>query len=210
MKLNKNNYIVIILALISLTLLFLVLNYSEFLFKHGYFIECFTSNVALYKDTGSPTTSHSVDLPLTTTYSCTNFCGPTARCAKTGQQCFTDIDCPGCQPVIPQLSKSSANNVSVPGNNGAGKLTWGVTPQYSPLTSGYGTREKIITKDMFSRPAMPDLGINTWLSAFNKERKLYDTRYKPPQLPYMPNYPKRYSFTGEFIEDGPLASNAVL
>ena len=202
MKIIKEKYYNLVLAVICVLLFIFILNWSHYLSINKYIVECFT-NV-------SSKTSHTVDLPLTTTYSCTNFCGPTARCAKTGQQCFTDIDCPGCQPAIPQLSKSSANNVSVPGNNGAGKLTWGVTPQYSPLTSGYGTREKIITKDMFSRPAMPDLGINTWLSAFNKERKLYDTRYKPPQLPYMPNYPKRYSFTGEFIEDGPLASNAVL
>jgi len=26
----------------------------------------------------------------------------------------------------------------------------------------------------------------------------------------MPNYPQRYSFTGEFIEDGPFASNATI
>jgi len=202
MTIIKEKYYNLVLAVVCVLLFIFILNWSHYLSINKYIVECFT-NV-------SSKTSHTVDLPLTTTYSCTNFCGPTARCAKTGQQCFTDIDCPGCQPAIPQLSKSSANNVSVPGNNGAGKLTWGVTPQYSPLTSGYGTHEKIITKDMFSRPAMPDLGINTWLSAFNKERKLYDTRYKPPQLPYMPNYPKRYSFTGEFIEDGPLASNAVL
>jgi hypothetical protein len=39
-----------------------------------------------------------VNLPLTDTYSCQNFCGPTARCSVTGQQCSADIDCPGCNP----------------------------------------------------------------------------------------------------------------
>ncbi len=198
----KEKYYNLVLAVICVLLFIFILNWTHYLSVQNYIVECFTNE--------SSKTSHTVDLPLTTTYSCTNFCGPTSRCAKTGQQCFTDIDCPGCKPVIPPLSKSSANSVSVPGNNGAGKLTWGVTPQYSPLTSGYGTNERIITKDMLSQPAMPAFGINTWLTSFNKERKLYNKRYKPPQLSYMPNYPQRYSLTGDFIEDGPLASNAVL
>ena len=41
-------------------------------------------------------------------------------------------------------------------------------------------------------------------------KKMFDKRYKPPQLPYMPDYPKRYSLSGEFIEDGPFPSNAPL
>lgn len=210
MKLNKNNYIILILAVISLVLLFVVFNYSDYLFKHGYFIECFSSNIALYKDTGSPTTSHSVNLPLTTTYSCQNFCAPaTARCAISGTQCTADIDCMGCNPYGPTFNVSTAN---VPGENDAGKLTWGVTPTYSTLTTDIGTQAKLFTsnKKKLDKPAMADFGVNTWVSAFDGGQKLFDERYKPAGLQFMPNYEKRYSATGQFVDDGPLASNAYL
>jgi hypothetical protein len=201
MNIFKDNYL-LFLVLFTFILIIIIFNWIHFLSFHNYIVECFTNN-------NNSKNTHTVNLPLTTTYSCQNFCGPTSRCAITGQQCFTDIDCPGCQPYTPPLSSRSWNK-EIPGNNGAGKLTWGITPQYSPLTSGYGTHEKIITKNMFSKPDMANFGIDTWRSSFNKERKLFDERYKPPQLKYMPDYPKRYSFTGSFIEDGPLASNAVL
>jgi len=196
----QKKYYNLVLAVICVLLFIFILNWSHYLSINQYITECFTN--------ASSKTSHTVDLPLTTTYSCKNFCGPNSRCAITGQQCFTDIDCPGCQPYVPPLSKTSTT--SVPGNDGAGKLTWGMTPQYSPLTAGYGTHERIITKNMYSQPAMASFGINTWLSTFKRDRDLYDTRYKSPQLQYMPNYPQRYSLTGDFIEDGPLPSNAPL
>jgi hypothetical protein len=190
---NKKTYI---LLFISVFLFFLIFYWIHYL-THNYIIECFSNK-----------TSHTVDLPLTTTYSCKNFCNPSSRCAVTGQQCFTDIDCPGCQPYVPPLNKNSINNV--PGNDDAGKLTWGVTPQYSTLTSGYGTREKIITDNVYSKPSDPNFGVNTWKSEYNEELKLFDQRYKPNKLPYMPQYPERYSLSGEFIEDGPLPSNSYL
>ena len=49
-----------------------------------------------------------------------------------------------------------------------------------------------------------------WSQEFNEDQKLFDQRYKPSGLQYMPDYPKRYSLTGEFIEDGPFASNAPI
>jgi hypothetical protein len=210
MKLNKNNYIVLILALISLILLFLVLKYSNFLFKNGYYTECFNPNMALYKDTGSPSTSHTVNLPLTTTYSCQNFCAPaTARCVITGTQCMADLDCGGCNPYGPAFNETTAN---VPGENDAGKLTWGVTPTYSTLTTDIGTQAKLFTsnKNKLDKPAMADFGINTWITGFNGGEKLFDERYKPAGLQFMPDYQKRYSVTGQFLTDGPLASNAYL
>jgi hypothetical protein len=197
MDLNK-----LFLVILSLLLLFVVFNMIHYLSSQGYIVECFTNNIIEEKNNSS--TSHTVDLPLTTSYSCKNFCGPTARCAITGQQCFTDIDCPGCQPYSPPLPKS---NECVPGDNDAGKLTVGVTPQYSPLTSGYGTQEKIITDDMYGKPAQPNFGVNTWRASFDAGEALFNKRYKPNQLTYMPNYPPMYSITGEFIGDGPLPSN---
>jgi hypothetical protein len=190
----------IFLPLIALILLFIVFYMIDYLVKENYIVECFTGGPVQE----SSQTSHNVDLPLTTKYSCQNFCGPTARCAITGQQCFTDIDCPGCQPYSPPLSKT---NGCIPGNDDAGKLTVGVTPTYSPLTTGYGTREKVITKNMYARPPQANFGYDTWGNSFNEGQKLFNKRYKPNQLQYMPNYPPMYSITGEFIGDGPLPSN---
>lgn len=189
---------IIFLPLMTMILLVLVFNMIDYLAAEKYIVECFTSA------TISDKTTHTVDLPLNTTYSCKNFCGPTARCAITGQQCFNDIDCPGCQPYSPPLSKTKD---CIPGNNDAGKLTVGVTPTYSPLTTGYGTREKIITKDMYAQPPQANFGVDTWGKSFNEGQKLFNKRYKPNQLENMPNYPPMYSITGEFIGDGPLPSN---
>lgn len=202
MALSSKQYNTIFLIIVCFVLLVAIFNLIDYLVTNKYIIECMTNG----------STSHTVNLPLTTTYSCKNFCGPTARCAITGQQCFTDIDCPGCQPPNPSSSTSNTHRVEdgVPANNDAGKLTLGVTPQYSPLTSGYGTHETIITNNMNSKPAMPSFGVNTWLTEFKEEEKLFNTRYKPYGLQYMPNYPQRYSLTGEFMDDGPLASNAPM
>jgi hypothetical protein len=186
----KFNVVLPIIALILLYIVFIMINY---LVKERYVIECFNSQ-----------TSHTVDLPLNSTYSCKNFCGPNSRCAISGQQCFTDIDCPGCQPLSPPLPKTKD---IIPGNNDAGKLTSGVTPTYSPLTSGYGTRERIVTKDLYAKPSQANFGVDTWGNSFNEGQKLFNKRYKPNQLVNMPNYPQMYSITGEFIGDGPLPSN---
>lgn len=189
---------IIFLPLMTMILLVLVFNMIDYLAAEKYIVECFTSA------TISDKTTHTVDLPLNTTYSCNNFCGPTARCAITGQQCFNDIDCPGCQPYSPPLSKTKD---CIPANDDAGKLTVGVTPTYSPLTTGYGTRENIITKDMYAQPPQANFGVDTWSKSFNEGQKLFNKRYKPNQLQNMPNYPAMYTATGEFITDGPLPSN---
>ena len=173
----------------------------NYLVKENYIIECFTQGPV---QEGS-NTSHTVDLPLTTKSSCQNFCGPNARCAVTGQQCFTDIDCPGCKSY--SLKNTSKTPDCIPGNNDAGKLTVGVTPSYSPLTSGYGTKERRITKDLYSKAPQANFGVDTWSGSFKESQGLFDRRYKPNQLQFMPNYPEMYSLTGEFSSDGPLPSN---
>jgi hypothetical protein len=205
MEFSQNQYNMLFLVIISFILFVTIFKWIDYLTDENYVVECFTNQVTQEKYDGS--TSHTVDLPLTTSYSCTNFCGPTARCSITGQQCSADIDCPGCQPYSPPLQKAKG---SVPGDNDAGKLTVGITPQYSPLTSGYGTQELEITSNMYSKPAQPNFGVDVWSQEFNEDQKLFDQRYKPSGLQYMPDYPKRYSLTGEFIEDGPYASNAPI
>jgi len=194
----KFSFNTIFLPLMTMILLVFVFNMIDYLAAEKYIVECFTSTPV------SDKTTHTVDLPLNTTYSCQNFCGPTSRCAITGQQCFTDFDCPGCQP---NLSSSPKTSECIAGANNAGKLTVGVTPTYSPLTTGYGTREKIITKDMYAQPPQANFGVDTWSKSFNEGQKLFNKRYKPNQLQFMPNYPSRYTATGEFIVDGPLPSN---
>jgi len=194
MKVSFNK---LFLPLSALILLFIVFKMIHYLAAEKYIVECFDSNK-------NDKTSHTVNLPLTTSYSCQNFCGPNSRCAITGQQCFTDIDCPGCQPYSPPLPKTKD---CIPGASNAGKLTVGVSPTYSPLTTGYGTREKIITDDMYAQPPQANFGVDTWGKSFNEGQKLFNRRYKPDQLQFMPNYPSMYSITGEFIGDGPLPSN---
>jgi hypothetical protein len=198
MRYSKKQYYTMFFALASFLLLYYIFKQIDFLSINNYIVECFQT-----QDNSSEKTSHTVNLPLTTTYSCKNFCGPTSRCSITGQQCFADIDCPGCQPHVPPLNN---NNKYIPGDDDSGKLTVGVTPQYSPLTNGYGTKERKIGE---KNPVKLDFGINTWLKPFNKEKLLFDQRYKPSGLEFMPNYPKRYDMLGEFMEDGPLPANYV-
>ena len=38
-----------------------------------------------------------IDIPLTTTTTCSNICGPLGICSTTKEQCSTDNDCTGCQ-----------------------------------------------------------------------------------------------------------------
>jgi len=189
------NLIKLCLILISGVLFYWVFHKIDYLTYNKYVVECFTNN----------SYTHNVDMPLTTEYSCQNFCGPTARCAITGQQCFADTDCLGCQP--PESSQSTNKTSCVPGDNASGKLTVGVTPQYSPLTSGYGTNEKIITKDMNGKPAQPNFGVNTWRKKFDESLGLFNQRYQLKNSEFMPKYPPMYSITGEFLGDGPLPSN---
>jgi len=202
MKLSDAQYYTLFFAFIAFILLYFVFKMIDYLSAEEYVVECFTNGMVSEKYDGS--TSHTVDLPLNTTYSCQNFCGPTARCAITGQQCSADIDCPGCQPYSPPLPKAQG---CVPGNDDAGKLTVGVTPTYSPLTNGYGTQEKIITDDMYAQPPQPNFGVDVWGESFNEGQSLFNQRYQPKGLQYMPNYTPQYSMTGEFIGDGPLPSN---
>jgi hypothetical protein len=207
MRLTKEQYYILFLAVISFILLVSVFKWIDYLTENKYIVEGFQQ---LNNEKTSEKTSHTVDLPLTTTYSCQNFCGPTARCSITGQQCFTDIDCPGCQPYVPPLSDNQKKMDKIVGNNDAGKLTVGTTPTYSVLTTDMGTRAKMLMNKKFAKAPSAEYGINVWRDDFNEGEKLFDKRYKPGKLEYMPNYPQRYSLTGEFIEEGPLASNAAL
>jgi hypothetical protein len=206
MTLTKDTYYILFLAVTSFLLIVLTFYWIDYLSINKYIVESFqqSNNPSL-----NNSTSHTVDLPLTTTYSCKNMCGPQARCSITGQQCTADIDCPGCQPNINGIKNQGNRNV--PGDDDAGKLTVGVTPQYSELTTDMGTKALTILGKEFSKTPSPTFGINTWRDDFDSGQKLFDKRYKPPNdIQFMPSYPPRYTVTGDFLENGPLASNATL
>jgi hypothetical protein len=198
-------YLLLLLSFNYIFLIFLIFLIFYLLIKKLYLFENFDTNSQAIRDTGSPDTSHNVDVPLSTTSSCKNMCGPPNRCSITGQQCFSDIDCPGCQPTISNIQTTV---VDVSGNNEAGKL--GAKLTYSTLTTDIGTQARIYTPNKFAKPAAPNIGTNTWSDKFNKDRKMFDDRYKPSGLKNMPSYSDRYSISGEFVDEGPIASNDYL
>lgn len=182
-----------LMLIVSLLLLTIVFYQIYYLSKNNY--------ISWVKESFTSGESSTVNMPLTTTYTCNNFCGPSARCAMTGQQCSADTDCPGCQN---KQSSFALSNQCVPAANDGGKMTVGVTPQYSVLTSGYGTNERVISNDP---PNEAYFGPKTWLPTYEVGKTLFDKRYKPDPLEFMPSYPSRYTATGEFVDDGPLAAN---
>jgi len=188
-------------------LIFIVMSYGVYLINEDYIIECFSSFIA--RDVGSPETSHNVDQPINTKFSCKNMCGPLARCSITGEQCTSDVDCFGCVPKYPQ--KNLGIEINFKGDNDAGKLTMGVTPTYSPLTTDIGTNAAQIHISNSSQPPEYNQGVNVWENAFHNGYKFFNMRYKTPKdIDYIPNYPTRYTLSGEFKEDGPLESNSYL
>ena len=208
----KKEYFIYFLMFLSLILLVGIIQWGDYLIKNGYvgqeafdpYMQPFFPNGI--QDSGSPLTSHNVDLPLTTTVSCQNKCGPSARCYLTGQQCTADIDCPGCRPynIFPKPASTY-----IRGENDAGKISY-LTPQYSKLTTDMGTQAKFFGKKVLGKPAEPNHGINTWRTKWNVGNKLFQDRYQDVDLPMQMNYPARYLMSGEFIENGPLAANAYL
>jgi len=201
---NKKNTIIILLALISLFLLIVIINWTDYLVNNGYIVENFDQMTQSNQDRGKSDTSHTVSLPINTTSSCSNFCGPNARCSITGQQCTSDIDCPGCQPNVPFVPPT---NNCVPGQNDAGKLTVGVTPTYSSLTTDIGTKALLFPNKKFSKPVKTNFGVDTWTSKFDEGNQLFKKRYQCNNYPYLSQYDMRFSGTGIFKQDGPLASN---
>jgi hypothetical protein len=198
----------IIAILFSLSLLFIMFKWIHYLVQNNYIRrkEGFDTSIQM---TQGPNTNHNVNLPLTTSYSCKNMCGPPNRCSITGQQCFADIDCPGCEPYSPPLNSLETKD-NIVGENAAGKLTFNATPRFSELTTDIGTQARLIVKNKFEKPVSPNFGVDTWSAKFDTSRKIFDDRYKPAGLKNMPSYPERYSLSGEFVDEGPISSNAYL
>ena len=85
----EKHYSTLFLVIASFILIIAIFKWIDYLTSNSFIMECFKPGPVQEESVGA--TSHTVNLPLTTTYSCTNFCGPTARCSITGQQCSAAI-----------------------------------------------------------------------------------------------------------------------
>ena len=196
-------------SLFVLIFTLVIFQWGNYLIQHGYVVpqkDGFTSLNPII-DNGGPSTNHTVSLPLTTTISCKNMCGPNNRCSLTGEQCSSDIDCFGCNPQTQQFAPE--NSPMVRGQNDAGKLTNEQNPTYSVLTTDIGTKAKLFNP-ADTPPPQYFKGVNTWKNTFDEGAELFDKRYSPSAQSFMPSYPKRLSLSGEFEDNGPLAANDFL
>jgi hypothetical protein len=204
---------------ICVILFWLLVGWWRELVKKGYVIdlmvlkEGFNPNELLHYNTNSPLYSHSVDMPINTTFSCKNFCGPQAQCAITREQCTSDVDCFGCQPVIPP-PPAYLTETDIKPYNESGRLIYNQNPQYSDLTDDIGTKAAIIDKD--AEVPKPYLGLNIWRESYDVGTKLFDDKMAwkyssaPEKFRYLPTYPTTETATGLFEDTGPTAANADL
>ncbi len=191
---------IIIYAFFSILLVYIV-------FQMANDIVLINASCNCNKENFANNTTHTIDLPIVNPVSCTNFCGPNAKCVKTGQQCLADIDCFGCglkQPVTDIYSYEAS-----------GKLGPNLT--YSSLTSGYNSHstdfEEASPGSYVTEVGQPYLGVNTWQKSFNQGLALYNKKHEnnPPLTPFekeiKPAYPVHLSMTGLFYETTPLPGN---
>ena len=175
-----------------------------------------TYNTSSYDNPNTPLTSHSVDLPINTNYTCSNFCNPsTATCSKTGQQCADDIDCQqyGCESLLKPPTKNQVDKVEdePSADYDAGILTYNQTPQYSVLTTDIGTNATVINKD--AELVRQYQGIPVWEDTYDKQAQMVNDElaYKysaaPEEYRTAPFYPVTTTVTGVFYDIGPTPAN---
>jgi len=204
----KKNYILFYIFF-CLLLFLLILQWGNFIIKNYIIFEKFQNRYSQYD---IEQTNHTVNLPINTSYSCSNFCGPQSQCVKTREQCTSDIDCFGCQPII--NSEKKQKQTYIRGNNEAGKLTFNQTPRYSSLTTDIGTQALIINSK-YKKVPQPYFGINTWIKSFNFGLKNYKKQQdyldnKENKLKFQSLFPSRPTTTGLFHIKEPLPSNDYL
>jgi hypothetical protein len=137
-------------------------------------------------------------MPIHTTYSCKNICGPTSRCSITGNQCLADLDCPGCQPFEKKIKNNQT--YSIPAYNDAGKIgPLGLS--FSTLTTDIGTQAASFSKKN-EKPQQPSLGVNIWKKKWRKENSLFQKKYVTN-----PDYIHSYQMMGDFKQSKPIPSN---
>ena len=199
-----------ILVGISLLLLVWVISWID---KYAnYYCESFDQMI----DLGQPNTNHNVDLPINANTKCKNKCSSISRCYITGEQCMSDVDCYGCQPIIPnpQLTKNGNGVSTIRGENDAGKMSFS-SPTYSELTTDIGSKAALYNK-LLTKPMQYNEGKNTWRQQFNAGTELYNKKYKlkhmgpPGSGAALLQYPIRDTLSGQFKDDGPLPANSYL
>ena len=161
--------------------------------------ENFSKYRSYYTDLGLPGTSHTVNLPINTTFECENKCMPPARCSITGQQCSSDIDCCGCNPNAKKIQQLLEEGVDLNDiNNVVGsidKFVEGFFPKKlsegfsaDQLKSAYGNDAKnkvtdfdLFTKEseLFSKPPQYYLGEDMWSKSFYEGAKLFNDAHDP-------------------------------
>ena len=201
-KLNKPILINLFICILLVVGLYYYFNYSLN-------IESFTNGVVT--DLDQPDTSHTVNMPLTTSYGCNNKCGPKSTCYITGEQCTSDVDCYGCQRNISKMPIYPSLYTNVPGADDAGKLTYNQNPQYSTLTNDIGSMAYTIDPD--AKVPRPYQGVDTWRQSYDIGMELFEKKqayYNDPRGGVTPKYAIKPTATGEFLDYGPLGSNATL
>jgi hypothetical protein len=172
-------FIIIGFILIAIVFLYFKIN------KKSIGQENFDKYRSYYTDLGLPGTSHTVNLPINTTFECENKCMPPARCSITGQQCSSDIDCCGCNPNAKKIQQLLEEGVDLNDiNNEVGsinkfvegffpkKLGEGFSQKNPDLTNGF-TADQL--KSAYGNDAKNKV---TDLDLFTKEKELFS---KPPQ-----------------------------
>ena len=117
------------------------------MFVNNYIRETFTDGI-----------THTVNLPINTTTSCKNMCGPPNRCSITGTECLSDIDCYGCQPnTSPDLSNTFLNKNKQISGYTQGVDEW--TKKNKAMKTVYDKRFKVPPKTVFlsSYPPRPSV-----------------------------------------------------
>ena len=225
---NKTN---ILLAGLCILFAWLIINWFRYLINN-YFIlkgtnststklkEGFEQNIyqsVTYDNPNTRLTTHTIDLPINTNKSCSNFCGPDARCSKTKGQCSTDEDCWqfGCQSLLKPPTQNQVDSVEdgpIPDYD-AGILTYNQTPQYSSLTTDMGTEATVINANA-EIPISYD-GIPVWQETYDQQARMIDDElaYKysaePEQYRTAPAYPVSTTITGAYYDLGPTPANAT-
>jgi len=181
---------------------------GHYVLSRGYLLEGFVRG-SLYQ--GGSDYSYNVALPLNTTGPTpTNICGPKATCSTSGGQCQADVDCNEGNYIASSNTSSSSNPVR--GENDAGKLTPGSGLSFSTLTTDIGTQSAFYNED--ANVPQYFKGVNTWSKQFLDGQDIYlqaQNRYDSQELVVnMPKYSETATLSGEFSDNGPLASNAYL
>ena len=178
-------------SLISILLFLAIIQWVNYLIENGYLVETFESG--------------NVDLPIIKNTNCNNFCGPLGRCALTGEQCVSDNECMNCLPIHSGKRKNvthdKISSENVIGDNDSGKST-GNVPNHSTLTSDIGNRAAFFA---LKQPVRPVSGVNVWEKTHSQHMQYFKKRYHEDSKVL---YPKRFSLSGEFTDDGPFAANA--